>query len=51
MVGLENQLSELHQQEKQILAKIDVRNKKGKVKCGSCEDYHKIGDITAIQTH
>src|SRR3989344_6878999 len=51
MVDLESQLLEIHQQERQILAKIDIRNKIRKIKCGVCEDSHKIGDLTAIQTH
>ena len=51
MAGLEDQLAEIHQQEKQILAKIDAGNKNRKIKCGACEDYHKIGVLTAIQTH
>ncbi|MEK6843931.1 MAG: hypothetical protein AABX83_00740 [Nanoarchaeota archaeon] len=51
MVDLEDQLTELHKQKKQILGKIDVRNKNRRIKCGGCEDSHKIRDLTAIQTH
>lgn len=51
MVDLENQLAELHQQEKQILAEIDARNENREIKCGGCKDFHKIGNLTAIQTH
>ncbi len=51
MASLEDQLAELHQQEKQILAEIDVRNKNRTIRCNGCEDSHKIGDLAAIQTH
>jgi hypothetical protein len=51
MVSLEDQLEDLHQEESRILKKIDERNKKRKIKCGGCDDYHEIGDLTVIQTH
>ncbi len=51
MVSLEDQLKKLHQQEKQILKKIDARNKNRKIKCEACKNYHKIKDLKAIQTY
>jgi len=51
MGSLEDQLTDLHQQERQILVKIDARNKNRKIECGGCKDSHKVGDLTAIQTH
>ncbi len=51
MASLEDQLAELHQQKKQILKKIDKRNKNRKIKCEGCEGSHEIGDLTAIQSY
>jgi len=51
MLDLGDQLAGLHQQEGKILAKTDTGNKNRKIKCGSCEDFHEIGSLTAIQTH
>ena len=51
MASLEDKLAGLHKQESQVLKKIDERNKNRKIECGGCNDYHKIKDIMAIQTH
>lgn len=51
MARLEDKLEELRQEQNQILGLIDARNSKRKVKCSSCNEFHKIGDLTAIQTY
>lgn len=51
MTGLEAQLEELDEQKQVILAKVKVRNAGRKIRCGSCEDSHKIEDLSAIQTY
>ncbi len=51
MTSLESRLAELDQQKEQIRKQIDIRNKKKKIDCYGCQEAHKIGDLTAIQTH
>ncbi len=51
MATLEEQLGELDQQREEILARIDERNSDRRIGCASCEGYHRIGDLEAIQTH
>jgi len=51
MATLEDELNDVRQKEGQILEKIDERNGNKSIQCASCESPHRIGDLTAIQTH
>lgn len=51
MESLENQLVEVRQEESQVLEKIDKRNKKRSIQCSGCDNYHEIGNLTAIQKY
>jgi len=50
-MGLEEQLLKLDNEKKEILKKIDERNKEKEIKCSGCNNYHKISALDAIQTH
>lgn len=51
MTGLEAQLTELRDKEELVLKAIDERNKRKKILCSACNNYHTIGKLRAIQTH
>ncbi len=51
MVNLDDKLTELRNEENRILGAIDERNRKRKIQCGACDDFHEIGNLKAIQTH
>jgi len=51
MASLDNQLIEVCQEESRIPEKIDRRNERKSIQCSGCDNHHKIGDITAVQTH
>lgn len=51
MPSLEKKLGKTREEVKKVLKKIDVRNSKRKIKCASCDQFHKIKDLIAIQTH
>src|SRR3989344_2366559 len=48
---LEQQLKEIRQEGGKILGKIDERNKRESIPCQSCDEDHRIKDLTLIQTH
>jgi|SRR3989344_165605 len=48
---LEVQLMNLEEEKDKIRERIKERDKKRKIECASCESYHKIEELTAIQTH
>ncbi len=45
------QLEEFHRKEADINRKIDERNGNKTLHCGGCNKYHRIKDLTLIQTH
>jgi len=51
MTSLEDQLEIINQEESKILEAIDKRNSRRTIKCVSCDDFHRIRDLDAIQTH
>ena len=51
MDSLERELEKIRKKEAEILAKIDKRNKKRKIKCAACGSSHQIQELTLIQTH
>lgn len=48
---LEAQLRKIEQERTKILTKIKKREKQKTIQCASCDHEHKIGELTAIQTH
>ena len=51
MITLDDKLTELRNKENRILGAIDERNRKRKIQCGACDDFHEIGNLKAIQTY
>jgi hypothetical protein len=50
-MNLEKQLNDLHQQEHELLQKIEEQNKRKKIPCKCCNKNHSIYKLTAIQTY
>lgn len=51
MGDLEGELAVVNGDRDRILLEIEERNRRRSIECVSCDDYHEIGELTAIQAH